>query len=98
MKYTTIALPDDFEKGDCERCPFSYLDYDIDGDPYDDCVFEWYREPCKLEVKEFVPVADIVDEVFGQMRDATEQEQKSVSDFVERISKTTGVSFYEEEE
>ena len=60
MKYTTIALPDDFEKGDCERCPFSFLDYDIDGDPYDDCVFEWHREPCKLEVGEVVHIEDKV--------------------------------------
>lgn len=52
MKYTTIALPDNFEKGDCESCPFSYFELDTDGAPYDECVFEWYREPCKLEVKE----------------------------------------------
>ncbi len=38
---------------------------------------------------------NFVDDIFGQMRDATEQEQKSVSEFVESISKPTGVNFYD---
>lgn len=94
-KYATIPLPDDFEPGRCDECPVSYVGCDEYGDTDFVCSIGMDHGKCQIKVKEFVPVSDIVDDVFCQMRDATEQEQKSVSEFVERISKPTGVNFYD---
>lgn len=50
MKRVTIDLPDDFEPGQCDECPFSYEDWEMDelGSLY--CVFHYRYSDCKLEV------------------------------------------------
>ena len=52
-----IQLSDDFEKGCCDECPFSYEEYvewDDDGyiesDYYTHCVLGYNWQECKLEV------------------------------------------------
>ena len=54
-----IQLPDDFEKGCCSECPFSYeewIDY-YDGeycetDVRNSCVFGYNWQECEIEVQE----------------------------------------------
>lgn len=55
MKYVKIELPDDFERGNCEFCPFGYEEsyYDED-DGYD---YFWhcnlgFDSECLLKIKE----------------------------------------------
>lgn len=52
MKRVMIDLPDDFEPGQCDECPFSYEDWEMDelGSLY--CVFHYRYSDCKLEVRE----------------------------------------------
>lgn len=35
-----IEVPDDFEIGDCNNCPFNYTEWYEDGDGYNDC-YDW---------------------------------------------------------
>jgi dissimilatory sulfite reductase (desulfoviridin) alpha/beta subunit len=91
-KYAIIELPDNFEKGQCDECPVSYMSFECESTGSRHCSLGGYFEECPIEVKELVPVADIVDDVFEQLRDATEQEQESVGKFVERI----GVNIFDE--
>ena len=48
MKQTTIKLPEDFEKGCCQDCPFAYPDEDY---KYH-CVFWWRYSECELDIEE----------------------------------------------
>ena len=58
MKYTTIALPDEFEKGDCDVCPFCYEEY-IEGDGYEGfCIFHCRYDECPIEIGETVHIGD----------------------------------------
>jgi hypothetical protein len=61
MQYTTIALPDDFEKGDCDVCPFCYEEY-VGGEDgvIDHCVFMKRYDECPIETGETVHIGDKV--------------------------------------
>ena len=50
MKQTTIKLPDDFCKGDCRNCPFSYRDWCNDGGVY--CSMGYWHNECPLVITE----------------------------------------------
>lgn len=53
MKQTTINLPDDFEKGQCDICPFIYEEFNDINLEFDQfCVFHWRYDKCELEVVE----------------------------------------------
>lgn len=52
MKQTTINLPDDFEKGQCDICPFMFEEFDINLGFDMFCVFSWKHDKCELEVVE----------------------------------------------
>lgn len=48
MKYKYEFEMDNFEKGDCSRCPFSYVNYDDPAWDYNCVLFARYDE-CPLE-------------------------------------------------
>ena len=61
MKFTTIKLPDDFEKGMCHNCPFSYEDeQDISSVI---CVFHCRYDECPLEIGENNKLEQIRNEI-----------------------------------
>lgn len=41
------------------------------------------------------PIWNICEEFFGEMSDATQEEQKCVNDYIRSISKDTGVNFFD---
>ena len=54
MKYALLELPDNFKKGCCQDCPFSYTEwFDDDGytDCQDVCVFNSRYDECPLDIK-----------------------------------------------
>lgn len=49
----TVEVEDTFEKGCCQSCPFSYLDWDARYEEFDSCcVIVSHYEECPLEVVE----------------------------------------------
>ena len=53
MKQTTIKLPDGFEKGQCQECPFSYF-CDLGGGLGYEwvCSMNYLWNECPLEIEE----------------------------------------------
>ena len=53
MKRTTIKLPEDFEKGQCQECPFSYF-CDLGGGLGYEwvCSMNYLWNECPLEIEE----------------------------------------------
>lgn len=51
MKYVKIKLSDDFERGDCEFCPFGYYDEDDEYDYFWHCSMGFGNE-CLLKIEE----------------------------------------------
>jgi hypothetical protein len=61
MKYTKIDLPDDFEKGQCVDCPFSFMaTTGLSDDEYYDnyCVFFCRFDECPLEIESEIDNVD----------------------------------------
>ena len=63
MKYVSIELPENFEKGDCYNCPFQY--FEVNGfDGCDSrCIFSCRPIECPLEIK----ILNLHEEVLGRL-------------------------------
>jgi hypothetical protein len=58
MKYAVVIVPNNFERGDCKKCPFTMERGDNYYGYYHPCPFGYDKDDCRLELKE----KDIINE------------------------------------
>lgn len=60
MKYTVIELPDNFKKGACSNCPFSYWDHqELSHEGWYYCTLKKKDSECPIKVRDIANPVDI---------------------------------------